>query len=422
MPGQGEAVNTIRNDLLSIYRAALSAVEGRRCVRQHLQRETPDGHGSGSIYLVAVGKAAVSMTRGAFDVLDERIAAALVITRHGYGEDLSPWPVTLVEAGHPLPDQYSLEAGARLLDFLHRLPAGAPCLFLISGGASALVEVLPDGVSLVELRAVNDTLLGSGLGIAAMNRVRKALSCIKDGRLAHHLSGHPVLALLISDVPGDDPAVIGSGLLAVQPPAPLPRGLPAWLQALLGRNRPAPSPGDPCLSSIRLRVIANAALARAAAARQAADLGYRVCVHERVLLDAVARAGSQVLDSLRTAPGCLHIWSAEPTVILPPQPGRGGRCQALALSIAVSLQPTEQASVLAAGSDGSDGPGQVAGALVDAGTVVRGHAAGQDPLAALAAADSGSFLDGSGDLLTTGPTGTNVMDLVLAFLPVMSKS
>lgn len=363
--------------------------------------------------MIAAGKAACAMARGAQAALGERIGDALVVTKHGYGE-LLPWPV--LEAGHPLPDEHSLDAGARLLDFVRRTPVDATVLVLLSGGASALVEALPPGVTLADLRRVNDWLLAAGLPIAGMNAVRKRLSRIKGGRLAALLAPRPVLCLAISDVAQDDARVIASGPLSADAAlrAPLAFDAPDWLTALLRRAPPVPAPDDACFKSVHYRIVARLDDARRAAADAARQAGMRVDVHEQFVDgDAVAAGQALARALLDGPPDVLHVWGGETIVQLPPRPGRGGRCQSLALAAAQVLDGRAPAWLLAAGTDGSDGPTEDAGALVDAGTLARGKSAGLNADQCLTGADAGSFLEASGDLLHTGPTGTNVMDLML---------
>ncbi len=394
---------------MQTYAAALRAVNGRSRVREYLQSHVL----SGPVTLLAVGKAATAMTQGAIDVLGERIRAAWIVTKHGYAEPL-PWPVRT--AGHPLPDADSLAAGQALREFIQGLPGDAQILCLLSGGASALVESLPAGVGLAQLQVLNRWLLASGLDIAACNRLRQRLSLLKGGRLAALLAPRPVLCLCLSDVPGDDPAVIGSGPLVPAPDAgeQLPAGLPPDVAAAMAHTPPAPVPEAPCVDSVELRVIANLQRAKEAAAAAAAALGYGASVHDEFLRgDAVVAGGRLAEALLRADTDTVHIWGGETTVVLPPSAGRGGRCQSLALAAAARLRGHASCFVLAAGTDGSDGPGADAGALVDGDTLARGEGAGFDAQKTLTAADAGSFLAASGDLLQTGPTGTNVMDLVL---------
>ncbi|HKJ75848.1 MAG TPA: DUF4147 domain-containing protein [Gammaproteobacteria bacterium] len=398
--------------LLDAYAAALEAVDGRAAVRRTLQ-ERPQGP---LALLLAVGKAAPAMALGARDALGGGLPPGLVVTRHGYADPgLSGTRLETLEAGHPLPDGDSLEAGRRLLEYLGSAPRGA-VLFLLSGGASALLEALPAGTGPDALRRLNEWLLASGLDIAAMNRVRKAVSLLKGGRLATHLDGRPVRQLVVSDVPGDDPAVIGSGPLVPDPNAgaPWPEAVPAWVREMAARVPPAPAPDDPCFDRVETRIVARNLDALEAAARRAEAAGWAVHRHERSLSGDAVEAGRRIAEGLKGGPAGLHLWGGETTVVLPESPGRGGRCQALALAAAVELAGRDDVHLLAAGTDGSDGPDGDAGALVDGGTVERGEREGFAAVERLQGADAGTFLEASGDLVQTGPTGTNVMDVVLA--------
>lgn len=399
-----------RDAVLHIAQAALAAVQGRTRVA-HVLRAAPL---PAAAWLIAIGKAAASMALGACDVLGDGIVRGLVVTKAGHGEALLEQHrgFHCLEAGHPQPDQRSLAAGAALLTFIADAPATAQLLFLISGGASSLVEVLPAGVTLTDLQRANAWLLGSSLDIASINAVRKTLSAIKGGRLRAHLQGRHAQVLLISDVRGDDPAVIGSGLLAAD--AGVPRvnelGLPCWLAQLC---RLAPTYSGVALATIELQVIARLADAKRAAAQAATTLGYSAYVHDEFIDGAADTAGQRLAQALLHAAPGVHIWGGETTVLLPAQPGRGGRNQSLALASALELQAHNDVVLLALGTDGTDGPTQDAGALVDGGTIAHGELAGLDARLCLANADAGSFLEESGDLVHTGPTGTNVMDLLI---------
>ena len=422
-----------RTRLLEIYAAAVAVVQGQRCVREYLWRDaavpaqaasarqpatglfdagaSPRLPPTGPVYVIALGKAACSMTRGALDVLKERIVNAYVVTKDGCEERL-PWPC--YTAGHPLPDERSLTAGDGLVAFIAALPQDAQVLVLLSGGASALVECPASGVDLAQLRAANAWLLASGLDIVECNRVRKRLSRIKGGRLAALLAPRPVLCLAISDVPGNDIATIASGPLMedTQGGDWDIAGLPAFLHPLL--QHPPPLPDRDVFRSVRMEIVATLDQAMTAAAAAATALGYHAILHsDRVMGDAAA-AGARVAQQLCAAhTGELHIWGGETTLRLPPTPGRGGRNQHLALAAALGLQGYAQVFLLAAATDGSDGPGEDAGALVDGDSVARAALHGVDAATALATADAGSALAASGDLIATGPTGTNVMDIML---------
>ena len=396
--------------LLKVYQAALEAVHGRRCVNKSLKGYPCHA----PVYLIALGKAACAMAQGAHDALGAGIADALIVTKPGFAESL-PWPV--LEAGHPLPDEHSLAAGQALLDFAARLPHAASVLVLLSGGASALVEVLPQGVTLGNLRALNEWLLASGLDIAACNRIRKCCSLIKGGRLAEWCAPHLVRCLAISDVPGDDPRIIGSGLLTADPELDLPAdtsGFPEFVRDALRHNPPAPRAGDACFQNVQVEIIAGLGAAKSAAAGAARQLGYRVMLHPEFIGGNALDVGGRLAQTLLAAPvGEIQIWGGETTLVLPPHPGRGGRNQSLALRAAQLLAGKEHVWFLSMGTDGNDGPTLDAGALVDGGTIERGEMEGLNASQALARGDAGTFLEASGDLIQTGPTGTNVMDLML---------
>jgi glycerate 2-kinase len=394
---------------LELFRAALAAVDGEAAVRRALTDAPP----ATPCHVVALGKAAAAMARGARSVLGEGLRRALVVSRPGH---LGPAPCSdsrfrCLEADHPLPGLRSLAAGGALLDFIRDTPADEPLVFLISGGTSSLVEVPVSGVDLERLAELNQWLLGAGLDIGAMNRVRSALSCIKGGRLAQLLEERHVSALLVSDVPGDDPAVIGSGLLvAGSPRSPWPDVPPslAWVEDL------AQAPLTPeQVPQFPLRVVASLDLACEAVLAEARGRGLPVHRHAEFLHGEAAETGARLARMLLEAEPGVHLWGGETQVHLPRQPGRGGRNQHLALAAARVLAGHRGVRLLAAGTDGTDGSSDDAGALVDGGTVARGEAAGLDARLCLERADSGRFLAGSGDLIHTGPTGTNVMDLVI---------
>lgn len=407
------AASDPRRLLLDGLRAALDATGGRESVRRRLAGErdfTPR-------FAFAVGKAAPAMMAGALDALGPSIERALVVTKHGHtGDVFGPdWPVEIVESSHPVPDESSLAAGRALVEFVEAIPADADVLALISGGASALVEVLPEGFDASDLARVNEYLLAAGHPIGAVNRVRKRISRIKGGRLAEHLAARRTLNLAISDVPGDDPKVIGSGLLIAHSAEDIAIGdldLPPWLTEI-GRQAP-PLSGEEVTSRVRTEVVARPADARAAATAKYRAAGIDVVEHRDLLEGDALEVGRRIGREIARDKPVAHVWASETTVMLPPSPGRGGRCQSLALAAALEMRDSAGTCVLAAGTDGTDGPGEDAGAIVDAGTAARGIAGGFDPDISLCAADAGTFLEASGDLVYTGPTGTNVMDLVVA--------
>jgi len=415
-----------RRDLLAVFSAALVAVNGRERVRRRLAANPL----AGPVSLIAVGKAACAMAQGAHEALGERIVAAFVVTKHAHAEPL-PWPVR--EAGHPLPDDASLAVGTELTNFIADIPGEHEVLMLLSGGASSLVERLPPGITLADLQAAYRWLLASGLDVVHCNCVRKRLSMLKGGRLAMALAPRLVTCLALSDVPGDMPQVIGSGPVSPEPDEldGCDNDLPDFINKLMRHESVAPPAGAPCFLSVTYEILATLEDAKCAAAERAEALGYRAQLHAEFVSGNAVAAGKNFADQLLASqPGTLHIWGGETTLRLPDErgktapafsalppsmagTGRGGRNQSLALAAALALRGQAGVALLAAGTDGSDGPTQDAGALVDGETVARGALAGLDAELALARADAGNYLEQSGDLVHTGPTGTNVMDIML---------
>lgn len=369
-----------RQYLLEMYAAGLAAVNGERTVYQALL----DQGGREDYHVVAIGKAAEAMFRGANRYLRDRLQASLLITKSGHVTETTRQmeTVQVIESAHPVPDERSLAAGQALLDFLHGLPEQAKVLFLISGGASSLVEVLEEGYALHDLQQATSVLLANGADIREINAMRCELSRIKGGKLWHFLSNRQVRCLLLSDVPGDDPQVIGSGLLF-----------------------PPPKEG------FDWQVVASNGQALEAMVATAVPGTVRIMPD---FLGGEAEAAAKTcVDFLHDSGPGVYLWGAETTVFLPSDPGRGGRNQHFALAAANALPPDDTIFLLAAGTDGTDGMTDDAGALVDNGTIRRGKMENLDPDACLLAADAGTFLDASGDLIHTGPTGTNVMDVVI---------
>jgi len=403
-----------REALLNVFLAALDEVNGRRVVLRYFQSHPRNG---AMPAIVAIGKAAQAMMLGACDAFgNEVVDQSLIITKFGHlnSSVIKDMGCEGLEGGHPLPNEQSLAAGHALLEFLSKQPVDRPLLFLISGGASSLVEVLRDGVSLDELGRVNSWLLASGLPIENINCVRKRLSKIKGGGLLRFIGHRPVEALYISDVPDDDPTVIGSGLLAASDPTAHmldELALPDWLHALINRCDDSVPVSRAAISS---QVVANLDIACGAAIKKAEELGYATVRHHEFLCGDAEVAGKQIARLLKEGGAGIHLWGGETTVQLPSNPGCGGRNQHLALAAAQEIARHDGLYLLAVGTDGTDGVTADTGALVDGGTIARAAIEGYDSADCLHRADAGSLLAASGDLINTGPTGTNVMDLVIA--------
>lgn len=359
----------------AIWRAGVAAVDGYAAVARSLaasaDTERPDR-------ILAVGKAAAAMTRSALDHYGP--VPALVVTKDGHGADL-PGSIDLIEASHPVPDARSLTAGRTLRQAVEAMPEGSALLLLVSGGASALAEDPAGNLGLEELIERNRALLASGQDITAMNAQRRQWSRIKGGGLLEHFRGRRAVTLAISDVPQDDIAVIGSGI-----------------GDFGGERR----------FDYSAQIVASNAHARAAAAAEAEARGLSVLANEETLYGDVSVLARSLGSRLRAMPAGVIILGGEPTVVLPPDPGQGGRNQALALELAREIAGIADLVVVVGGTDGTDGPTDAAGGIVDGRTWAAGGKA------ALKRADSGSFLEARGALLRTGPTGTNVMDLMIA--------
>jgi len=374
------AVDSSKPALIQIWNAAVAAVSGYQAVAHALSTDSsfnPD-------LVLAVGKAAVGMCQGALDNLPP--CDALVVTKydHADADILARHRMQVIEAAHPIPDHKSLEAGQALLERMRAVPSDGRVLLLVSGGASALAEVLPQGMSLVDLQALTDEMIAGGKTIGQINARRKQTSLIKDGKLIAACNGAEVRVYAISDVEGDSIGTIGSGL------------------------------GDCHRAATRAQstVIASNQIAREAAVQQAHDLGLEVKFNQESLYGDVFELAASVGEQLRRAEPGVYIWGGEPTVILPQNPGRGGRNQSLALALSEHIAGLDNINLLVAGTDGSDGPTTAAGGLIDGNTWSDPEAA----RSALQNADAGSYLEQHDSLFVTGPTNTNVMDLVIAII------
>ena len=401
-----------RAQVLKIFEAGVERVKGFNAVVGYLNDHPLEG----KYYLVAVGKAASSMALGAMSVLSNQIERGLVITKHDHTEDeLHAFEnITTMESDHPVPGEASIAAGQALLSFIEAAPADAKFLVLYSGGASSLMEVLAEGMTLAKLSELNKVLLSIGFDITQMNQVRRAISCIKGGRLANYINGRETISLLISDVPGDDPAVIGSGPLTYINENINEVQLPESITTILQDVKFTPIPEQSLFSNIETHVIATLEDAKHAANTCAQSLGFEVTVHSEFMEGDAEQKAKELCQQLTNANSGIHIWGGETSLVLPENPGRGGRNQHLAAVAARELQGNQEIVFLAAGTDGTDGPTPDAGGLVDGTTVEKGINAGLEISDYLAAADIGNYLEKTGDLVTTGPTGTNVMDLVVA--------
>jgi hydroxypyruvate reductase len=410
---------TARAALRRIFDAAVASADPGAAVLRHLP-DKPNGR----CVVIGAGKASVAMAAALDAAWRDVELSGVVVTRHGQAGPAGR--IEVIEASHPTPDAMSAEAGRRMLAAVQGLTADDLVVALMSGGGSALM-VLPAGdMTLADKQRVNNSLLASGATIVEINAVRKHLSGIKGGRLALAARPARVVTLAISDIPGDDPAAIASGPTVADPStlaevrdivARYQIELPPAASAFLAADSETPK-SLPAQNTVR--VVAAPSQALDAAARAAAGLG----LTPLILGDAiegesrelgVAMAG--IARSVRLnghpvrAPAVL-LSGGETTVTIGKGPaGRGGRNTEFLLGFALAIAGEAEVFALAGDSDGIDGTEDAAGAIVTPDTLARARAAGLDPRALLAAHDSYSFFDRIGDLVRTGPTGTNVNDI-----------
>lgn len=435
-------------DLLrDLYAAATSAVAPGPALARRLDRlELESGR---PIWILALGKAAIPMATAAVELLrrrGEEPAGGLVVAP---AVTTSPHPrLTFVRGDHPEPGTGSLEAARVLAETVGRIGAQDEAWVLLSGGTTSLIGAPEPGLDSAELGTIYSLLLGSGLDITAMNRIRKRFSRWGGGKLARALAPARVRVYIVSDVIGDHLPSIGSGPCVPDPTtasevralleqAGLWHRIPESARKLVtatesGETAETPKPGEPAFERVTLELIASNRLALEAAAERAAHLGLTPVVMENPIAGEASAVGAALADTLlenraraprrkaKSGPilNCM-IWGGETTVRLAEEStGLGGRCQELALAAArvLSAAPPGTA-LLAAGTDGRDGPTDAAGAIVTRETWQAIVAAGRDPARDLAAHDAYHALDAAGALFRTGLTGTNVMDIVIGVCP-----
>lgn len=425
-----------RSLLGNLYSAATAAVAPGPALARRLE-QLPTTPPNRRIWLVALGKAAVPMAEAAIQFLRRRN-----VTPAG-GLVVGPEGVVLPDAAlhyhvgdHPQPGRGSLAASQALEDLVGRMSGDDEVWLLLSGGTTSLIAGPESGLTAADLSSIYSLLLGSGLDITAMNRVRKRFSRWGGGKLARALAPARVRGFIVSDVIGDDLASIGSGPCVPDPSTAdevrelLERSnlwsrMPASARKLIGsvtvgELEETPKPGDPAFANVTLELIGSNRLALDAAASKAQELGLTPSIADTPISGEAADTGAALAATLlrQCADGssrsCL-IWGGETTVTLGEEPGGlGGRCQELALSASKLLQGAPPGvALLAAGTDGRDGPTDAAGAIVDGETWRAIVEAGRDPARDLADHDSYRALDAAGALLRPGLTGTNVMDVVI---------
>lgn len=434
-----------RADLLAIFRAALSTVEPAGLVRQALagtlagcETVPPILAGASRVFVLAVGKAALAMGAAAVAELRPRVVGAVAVAPASVVAEraiAASEPMRIVAGGHPLPDQSSVEAAQAAISMLEQAGGNDLVLVLISGGASAMLVAPAAGISLADKVAVTQALLRARASIKEINAVRKHISAIKGGRLLSCCGGAAVLGLILSDVRGNDLAVIGSGLTAPDPTTfqeargvlirhrlwgRAPEPVRSYLEAgQAGEIAESPKHGDAILARTTNLIIGDNARALAGAEREALARRYRV-ERRREFYGEASEVGRQLAGELCaiSKPRSCLIAGGEPVVNVVGK-GRGGRAQEMALAAALEIErlaPERRVAMICAGSDGIDGPTDAAGGFADPQTAARARAGGFDPQAELARNNSYPVLQAAGDLLLTGPTGTNVADIFIGLV------
>ena len=408
--------------LRSLFDSAVASVSADRV----MPRDFPAPQ-LGKVALIAVGKAAAAMAEVALHRMRSPPAAVLVVTRHGHAsETLGSRPgVELIEAGHPYPDEQSIHAAERALEIAHGLGAQDHLLVLLSGGGSALLAAPANGITLADQQAITRALLDSGATIAEINCVRKHVSRIKGGRLALAAGPAHVTTYIVSDVPGDDPSFVASGptvpdrttlemareilrKYGISPPA-------AVLAALEDPDNETPPADSLGLAGAETIIIARARDALNAAGREAGQAGYVVTDLGDQLQGEARRLGAShaALARRLSADGKRHaiISGGETTVTVHNSQGKGGRNLEYLLGLAIALDGAPRISALACDTDGIDGTGDAAGAIIVEDTLERARRLGLDAAESLRCNDAYPFFAALGDLVVTGPTRTNVNDL-----------
>lgn len=434
---------------LEIVHAALEAVNPQTAVKTHLKRE---GHiltcGS-QVYTLAnyervrvigFGKGSAPMAQAVYELLADAISDGLVIVK--YDHTLSPEvdirPIQVVEAGHPVPDENSLVHTQNLIDFLANGTERDLILCLISGGGSALLTQPADGLSLPDIQTLTQRLLEAGATITEINTIRKHLSKVKGGWLAKVAAPATIVSLILSDVAGDQLDMIASGPTVPDPTTftdalallekyqlttKVAPTILDYLQAgTLGQHPETPKPGDPVFTHVQNIIVANNQMAVIAAREAARNRNFNAASFNTFIEGEAHEVAQQVgsLARLLTSdseliqkPAAL-IFGGETTVTLK-ESGLGGRNQELALACALHIQGTPNLLVAAVATDGNDGPTDATGAFVDGQTIARATALGLDAQSYLDKHDSYHFFKALNDLIITGPTNTNVNDLILIF-------
>jgi len=423
-----------QNDTIKrIFGAALKAVDPYKAVMEEKDRLSSVFNSGGfkRMIVAGLGKASYPMALAIEDSFGDLIEAGVIITKYGHLGERKLGRIKAFDAAHPVPDESGEKAAGELLKLLEGASEDTLVVCLISGGGSALLAAPAEGITLADKQAVTSALLKAGADINELNSIRKHISRVKGGRLARAAYPATVISLIISDVIGDPLDVIASGptspdastwqdaqavirKFGITSPENVVRLIEEGASGQLPDN---PKPGDPLFEKVQNLIISSNRLALQAARNEAQALDFET----EILTDSLsgeAREAARRLASdaiSREDRPCCLIAGGETTVIVTGQ-GKGGRNTELALAFSLEIEGQDGITLLAAGTDGTDGPTDAAGAIVDGGTVSNARESGVEPTDYLENNDSYTFFELVGGLLKTGPTGTNVMDIDIILL------
>jgi glycerate 2-kinase len=422
---------SLRRQALRIFQAALKAADPYQAVLRHLRLD-PEPYRN--IFVIGAGKASAQMGRAVERLLGTRISGGLISVKDGHGAKLRR--IEIHECGHPVPDARGLAGARRIAQIASQAGPDDLVICLISGGASALLPLPAPPITLAEKQKTTRLLLHCGASIHEINCVRKHISRIKGGQLARLAYPATLLTLILSDVIGDDLDVIGSGptvpdrstfadARAIFEKYRIWSKLPSSVRNRIGSAaEETPKPGDKIFEKTQNVIVGSNALAVDAAALEARRLGFHTLLLSTFVegeAREVARVHAAIAKEIRATgrpvktPACV-ISGGETTVTIRGK-GLGGRNQEFALAAALDIAGLRDAVILSAGTDGTDGPTDAAGAMADGTTLARAEALGLNASAFLANNDSYRFFEATGDLIKTGPTGTNVVDIQLILVP-----
>jgi len=433
--------DSLKDDAVDIFLAGVNAVQPGQKIKKHVRLENNrifvddrkfPLHDRTNIYVVGSGKASAAMAQALEEILGDRIHSGFIVTK--YGHDLPLKKIAVREAGHPVPDENGEKAAEEMVALLSTVGENDIVFFLASGGGSALLALPVPGITLNDKILVTEALLRAGASIREINTVRKHLSAVKGGQLARIAYPATVITLMISDVVGNDPDIIASGptvpdnstfadgravlnrynLGSLLPGSVLNR----FKRGAAGELEETPKPGDPVFKRSRNILIASNLQAIEAAGSRAEELGYNTHVlstemegDTRTASRIHTKAAAGICQNGRPVPPPACLISGGETTVFIRGNGKGGRNQEFVLAAAIAIDGRENTAVLSGGTDGTDGPTDAAGAFADGTTIRRAAALGMNAGEYLDNNDSYHFFKPLGDLVVTGPTHTNVMDL-----------